>query len=833
MNNAGTDQTILKTTNRWRSLGVAMGGRMLLVALVPLIVVAITVAIALTRSVDDLEAGVVTTKQEMTDNVVAGDLQYQASVLMESIDGYTNERIHDVLGWARSPIIRQAASAGAAEAQRKGLLALTEDELEAQMQQTRALLQDAELNAYLQDLIRQTPAFAEVFFTDLNGFNVAYSNITSDFVQAGEDWWDVAWARGSHVGSVEYDDSAGVFSIEISVRIDDANGRPLGVLKAVLDIQALQELVTEAASQIKEGTVHLLTAEGDLIADSASRNDPALIMTEQGNLLKANWEPVGQVVGQSEGQIGYLLDQQDLSGSAIVVGYAVSAPGSFYGVEGFDGFSWRAMVYQPEEVAFAPLEGLDNVAVRMAGTRTSTLAVLFVVTAVAAAASIAAAVFTSRGIVRPIVRLAQISQRISAGDLEVEVPVEQQNEIGDLEGAFGQMTVQLRQTLHSEQEQREKLERANQEVEQRAATEQAQREALEQANREIEQRASAERAQREHLQATVQKYVDFMGEVARGNLAARVRVDGDGRGPDGDDPLVMLGHNLNDTVASLQEMTAQIRDAAGNLSAAAAEILAATTQQASGASEQSAAISQTTTTIDEVRAISEQTAQRAQGVVDTAQRTAQVSSSGQQAVSETIQGMGLVKEQVESIASGILALSKQTQAIGQIISTVNDIASQSNMLALNASVEAARAGEAGRGFTVVAQEVRSLAEQSKEATEQVKEILSEIQRGVNAAVMATEEGMKMADSGVKLAGEAGLSIQRLGESVTESTQSAMQIAAAAGQQVTGVEQIALAMQNIDQATTQNLASTQQAERAAQDLADLARSLSEVVGRYQL
>jgi methyl-accepting chemotaxis protein len=350
-------------------------------------------------------------------------------------------------------------------------------------------------------------------------------------------------------------------------------------------------------------------------------------------------------------------------------------------------------------------------------------------------------------------------------------------------------------------------------------------------NRTLQNIQASLEEQNHYLQTTVQQYVDSMMEVAQGNLAARVSVDGNGRGED--DPLVILGTRLNDTIASLQQMTVQVRETASNLSSAASEILAATTQQAAGANEQSAAIAQASTTIDEVRTIAEQTAQRARGVAETAQRTVEISGEGQRSVSDTIVGMNEVKEKVETIASNVLTLSDQAQMIGQIVATVNEIASQSNMLALNAAVEAARAGEAGKGFAVVAGEVRNLAEQSRLATERIEEILSEIQRGVNTTVMATEEGMKGADAGMRLTGAAGESIERLAESVTASTQSAVQIAATAQQQQTGMEQIGQAMESIHQVTAQSVAGARQVEQAAGELNTLAGQLRELVEQYQL
>jgi methyl-accepting chemotaxis protein len=344
------------------------------------------------------------------------------------------------------------------------------------------------------------------------------------------------------------------------------------------------------------------------------------------------------------------------------------------------------------------------------------------------------------------------------------------------------------------------------------------------------ERAAVEQQQRELLQATVTRYVATLVEFSQGNLVARVQVDGDGQeGPD--DPLVTLGRGFNEMASHLQEMVQQMHAAAENLGSAAAEILAATTQQASGASEQSAAIAQAGTTIDEVRAIAEQTAGRAQGVADTAQRVADVANAGEEAVGETIDGMEEVTRKVETIAQNVLALSEQAQAIGQVIATVNEIASQSNMLALNAAVEAARAGEAGRGFAVVAGEVRALAEQSRAATEHVRDILTEIQRGVNAAVMATEEGIKGTQVGMRVAEKAKEAIRRLAEGVAESAQASLQIVAAVGQQLAGIEQIALAMHNTHQVTGQTLASARQSEQAAEELDRLAGDLREVVSQY--
>lgn len=318
--------------------------------------------------------------------------------------------------------------------------------------------------------------------------------------------------------------------------------------------------------------------------------------------------------------------------------------------------------------------------------------------------------------------------------------------------------------------------------------------------------------------------IGALQKIAAGDLSGEIKPK---------DALDEIGPALVKTNESLRGMVSNISDAANDLVTAATEILSSTTQQMTGASEQSAAIAQTTTTFDELRTISEHATARAKEVASASQRTVEVARTGQRSVQDTIESMTQIKERVEGIAENILALSEQTQQIGEIIATVNNIATQSNMLALNASVEAARAGEHGKGFAVVAVEVRNLAEQSKQATAQVKAILSDIQKATNATVMATEEGTKGVDQGVKLAAQTRESIDQLSGVISESAQAALQVVAGGQQQATGIDQVALAMTNINQATVQSLASTRQAEKAAQNLNELARRLTETLAHYRL
>jgi methyl-accepting chemotaxis protein len=203
--------------------------------------------------------------------------------------------------------------------------------------------------------------------------------------------------------------------------------------------------------------------------------------------------------------------------------------------------------------------------------------------------------------------------------------------------------------------------------------------------------------------------------------------------------------------------------------------------------------------------------------------TAQVSLDGKKAVDATIDGMTRIRRQMDSIAESIVKLSEQSQAIGAIIAAVNDMADQSNLLAVNASIEAAKAGEQGKGFAVVTQEVRNLAEQSKQATAQVRSILNDIQKAISSAVMATEQGGKVVEIGVKQSSEAGGSIRTLSESVSASAQASMQIVAATNEQLVGMDQVAQAMESIKQASDQNVFGVRQVETAIHNLSSLGQN----------
>ena len=280
-------------------------------------------------------------------------------------------------------------------------------------------------------------------------------------------------------------------------------------------------------------------------------------------------------------------------------------------------------------------------------------------------------------------------------------------------------------------------------------------------------------------------------------------------------------------------LTRQLRESIVQISSSSTQILGTTTQLASSSEEMATAVEETTTTVEEVKQTAQVSIQKADNVVSTAGKAEQVSQEGRKATEDTIEEMRRIKSQMDSITESIVRLSEQSQAVGEIIATVDDISDQSNLLAVNASIEAAKAGEHGRGFGVVAQEIRGLAEQSKQSTTAVRKILNDIQKAVSQAVMVTEQGSKAVESGMKQSARTGEAIAALADSIIEAADAATQIAVSSKQQLTGMDQVALAMENIRQASSQNVSGSKQAETAMRDLQKLGENLKRLVEYYKM
>jgi methyl-accepting chemotaxis protein len=316
----------------------------------------------------------------------------------------------------------------------------------------------------------------------------------------------------------------------------------------------------------------------------------------------------------------------------------------------------------------------------------------------------------------------------------------------------------------------------------------------------------------------------YAESIAAGDLSVRVEARSEGD---------VFGKSFKKMVESLHAIIQELAEGAQGLSAAASEMATTSNQQSAMISEQASSIQQSLATLEEIRIIVNQASEKAKSVVEISEHSLDVSKKGQEALEQSLLAMVKIRDQVQEIARNIVELSQKTIQIGEITTSVEEIAEQSNLLTVNAAIEAIRAGEAGRGFGVVAAEVKNLAHQSKRATAQVRGILDEIQRATTSTVMVTEEGSKRVESGVNQVHEIGTNFNRLYGVIVESSNAAKQIASATYQQVAGIEQIAMGMRAISQAANDSATGAKQQSATAQNLSALAASINSIVQRYRL
>lgn len=299
------------------------------------------------------------------------------------------------------------------------------------------------------------------------------------------------------------------------------------------------------------------------------------------------------------------------------------------------------------------------------------------------------------------------------------------------------------------------------------------------------------------------------------------------------DELAVLQTAFNAMLGSLRDIALQSRSVCENLTLAAIQIQTSTQQQAAGTKQQAAAVQQITTTVEEINQSSKQVAERSRQVAGTADAVAQSGNAGLQAVHDANLGMEAIREQAESVAENIIALSERTQAVGEIIATVNDIAEQSNLVALNAAIEAADARDSGRRFSVVANEMKNLADQAKEATQQVRAILEQTQKGINTSVMLTEEALKRVEIGRERTNVSEQVIRQMANNIQESVHAFQQIVGATNQQQIGLEQVTQALHEIRLASQQTASTTGQLEQASVELTTLGEQLAKTLEKYKL
>jgi methyl-accepting chemotaxis protein len=277
-----------------------------------------------------------------------------------------------------------------------------------------------------------------------------------------------------------------------------------------------------------------------------------------------------------------------------------------------------------------------------------------------------------------------------------------------------------------------------------------------------------------------------------------------------------------------RSLSGQITQAVRHVESSSSELQSAANQQASGAKESSTAMNEITTTINELLATSRQIAESAQRVAHVAEDTSAAARAGDLTVQKTQESVGGIKRQVDLIVTHMLDLGKKSQQIGGILEIINELAEQTNILAINATIESAGAGEAGKRFSVVADEIRKLADRVSSSTKEIRTLIEEIRAAVNTTVMATEGGTKAVDLGARQFVEVTSALNQITALLGTTTEAAREIELSTKQQSTAVEQVNVAISNVAKAAKETEVSSNQTLQTATQLSGLSRELTRLI-----
>ena len=316
----------------------------------------------------------------------------------------------------------------------------------------------------------------------------------------------------------------------------------------------------------------------------------------------------------------------------------------------------------------------------------------------------------------------------------------------------------------------------------------------------------------------IKRLTEMARDVARtGDLNQKVLVTSR-------DEVGTLAETFQEMMQKLQVVPMTVRE----LTATVVDLTQLINDHTESTQQQASGLAEATVTMQEIRQTSSTASSKAETVITIAKKAEEFSGAGQAAVENSLHSLQEIRTQIEQIVAKIADLSERTLQVGGIIETVKDLADQSNMLALNASIEAVKAGELGKGFGVVAREIRTLADGSIQATARIREVLTEIQRAIRSTAAMTEQGKRDMERSMDQIRASGESLREMNAVVTESSQAARQIAASVNQQNVGISQITGAIEGLNSAMEKTSSGIRRAEAAAAKLTDLSARVSSIL-----
>jgi methyl-accepting chemotaxis protein len=435
----------------------------------------------------------------------------------------------------------------------------------------------------------------------------------------------------------------------------------------------------------------------------------------------------------------------------------------------YPGFGWTFVVDNRQSEVYQPAA----VMLRTIVISGLVLVLVFGALAVVLAGSVSSAVQ----------KLYDATERVTQGDLQARTEIKTGDELQRVGEGFNQMMDRLAEIMRRETEQKEELERS------------------------------------------LAEFLRAVKPVSHGDLTLRAR--------EGDDPVGRIASIVNKMFEDFTSMIMQVKRMGLSVSSSATEILAAAEQIAAGAQRQAEEITKNSSAVEEMAASMTQVSRNAELSAEAARRALGRAEHGDRAMADTAEAMRRINAAVQQTSGKMHSLGARSQEISEIITLIEEIAAQTNLLSLNAAIEAAHAGEAGAGFSVVADEIRRLAQRSSKATKDVSNLIKAIQTETTQAITAMEAGLSEANNGSVLADQASHALQDMSAAVRESSELMQEISAASEEQARVTRDLAMAMQTISSITLETTAGTHETAQTIQSMVGQVEELNVTIGGLRI